>query len=111
MLRARLTELRLRDMLRSPLLNLPPLADAVQDARARGVKVVLLDDLSHNNGHDLDDARESVDLALGEFLTVLDGRDDGTVTIRVLPSGRNAFASVSDGESVIRLSDNGERIR
>lgn len=43
-LRARLTELRLRDVLRSPLLDVPTLSAAIWDARARGVEVRLLDD-------------------------------------------------------------------
>lgn len=109
-LRARLTELRLRDMLRSPLLDVPTLSDAVQDARARGVKVLLLDDLSHSTGDVTDSAKIGVDNALAEFLRVLDSADAGTVTIRLMPSGRNSFASVSDGEKVLRLSADGGRL-
>ncbi|WP_205618329.1 hypothetical protein [Corynebacterium sputi] len=48
--RARLTEMRLRDAIRSPLLDSPDIRTAVWRARARGISVQLLDDHSESTG-------------------------------------------------------------
>lgn len=118
-LRARLTEQRLRDVLRSPRLNLDALHQAVWDARARGVRVRLLDDRSHTPaGYDGPDVRSiplvdenaAVTKLLPVFLETLDRANKGSVTIRLLPPGRRAFASVSADSGVQRFDDNGEKI-
>ncbi len=104
--RARLTELGLRDMIRSPLLNAPALRDAVRDARLRGVTVLLLDDLTGRQGGDpgQPDAEKAVELLLGEFVTAVDAAQPGArVTVRLLPPGRSAFATVTDGDGSRRF--------
>lgn len=111
--RARLTELRLRDVLRSPLLDRPALTSAIWAARARGVTVRLLDDRSGwgDNGDDAVviaddgiDVRESVDAMLGPAIRAVDDAEPGTeVTIRLLPPGRDSFASISDDRGVVKL--------
>lgn len=117
--RARLTEQRLRDVLRSPRLNIDALHESVWDARARGIQVRLLDDRSHSpegySGPDvrsipLVDENKAVTKLLPVFLESLDEAEQGSVTIRLLPPGRRAFASVSDDNGVQRFDDAGERI-
>lgn len=115
--RARLTEQRLRDVLRSPRLNRGPLHEAVWDARERGITVRLLDDRNHNQADDRDvrrfelvDEAKLIDKLLPDFLTAIDNATTGTVTIRLLPPGRRAFASISDENGVQRFNIHGERI-
>lgn len=115
--RARLTEQRLRDVLRSPRLNKEPLHEAVWDARERGITVRLLDDRNHNQADDRDvrryelvDEAKLIDKLLPDFLTAIDNAQSGTVTIRLLPPGRRAFASISDENGVQRFNIHGERI-
>lgn len=118
-LRARLTEQRLRDVLRSPRLDDESLHQAVWDARARGIQVRLLDDRRHtpfgSDGPDVrtiplvdDDA--AVAKLMPRFLESIDNAEEGAVTIRLLPPGRRAFASISDDNGVQRFDDSGERI-
>lgn len=117
--RAALTEKRLRDVLRSPRLNHPALHAAVWDARSRGIEVRLLDDRRHAPITDVSDVRQfelvdedaAVTRLLPEFLRALDNADTGTVTIRLLPPGRRAFASISDAAGVHRFSAEGSRIQ
>lgn len=118
-LRARLTEQRLRDVLRSPRLNHESLHQAVWDARARGVQVRLLDDRSHQPlGADGPDVRAIplvdddavVAKLMPNFLEAIDSAEGGAVTIRLLPPGRRAFASISDENGVQRFDAAGERI-
>ncbi|MFD5868638.1 hypothetical protein ACFWGD_08505 [Corynebacterium sp. NPDC060344] len=119
-LRARLTELRLRDVLRSPLLDVPALRTAIWDARSRGVEVRLLDDRtgwSRDAGDDeeavSDDvhAPSAVDANLGAMISALDHAVDGdAVTIRLSPPHRAVFATISDESGVARLAADGGRL-
>ncbi|AGP31717.1 hypothetical protein A606_10390 [Corynebacterium terpenotabidum Y-11] len=107
--RARLTELQLRDMIRSPLLNLPVLREAVWDARARGVTVLLLDDRSGRTP--TGDAPVVIDRLLGDILYALDVATPGDhVTVRLLPAGREAFATVRDSAGLVRYDASGGRL-
>lgn len=117
--RARLTEGKLRDVLRSPRLNNPALHQSVWEARARGVKVRLLDDRRHEpRNSSTSDVRDfplidedaAVQKLLPEFLQVIDDAEEGQVTIRLLPPGRRAFASISDKNGVQRFNSAGEKI-
>ncbi len=130
--RAKLTEMELRDMIRSPLLNVPSLRVAVRDARARGVTVLLLDDRSHGAAGGVAEdevsgvsgvpgmsgvsgvsglsAREAVDRVLASFLEAVDAAEEGKVTIRLLPAGRRTFATVTDGHGVVRFDESGARV-
>ncbi|MEJ5919830.1 MULTISPECIES: sensor histidine kinase [unclassified Corynebacterium] len=115
--RARLTELRLRDHLRSPRLNQPSLQACVWDARSRGVTVTLLDDRSHSpidQQMESTTQRRAVDSGLArlmpEFMMALDAAETGTVTIRLLPPGRKAFASISDENGVQRFTSEGTKL-
>ena len=118
-LRARLTEQLLRDVLRSPRLNNEALHQAVWDARARGIQVRLLDDRNHKPiGADGPDVRviplvdddSAVATLMPTFLETIDNAEEGAVTIRLLPPGRRAFASISDDNGVQRFDEAGERI-
>lgn len=112
--RARLTEMRLRDAIRSPLLDSPDIRTAVWRARARGISVQLLDDHSESTGLQLsstssflpDNDRISQPLKL-EILRSLNSARGGKVTVRLLPHGRSAFATISDADGVRRLSADG----
>ncbi|WP_313358029.1 hypothetical protein [Corynebacterium variabile] len=113
--RAHLTELGLRDMIRSPLLNAPELRDAVRDARLRGVTVLLLDDHTGRRdtgqGNEVDqDVEKSVELLLGTFVEAVDRTSTGRVTIRLLPPGRTAFATVTDADGSQRFAADGTTI-
>lgn len=118
-LRARLTEQLLRDVLRSPHLNVGSLHQAVWDARARGVHVRLLDDRNHTQAVSgstdvrripLVDDDSAVAKLMPNFLEAIDNAEEGSVTIRLLPPGRRAFASISDDNGVQRFDEAGERI-
>jgi len=118
-LRARLTEQLLRDVLRSPHLNVGSLHQAVWDARARGVHVRLLDDRNHTQAVTgrtdvrripLVDDDSAVAKLMPNFLEAIDNAEEGSVTIRLLPPGRRAFASISDDNGVQRFDEAGERI-
>ncbi|MFE0749651.1 hypothetical protein [Gordonia sp. NPDC058843] len=90
---ARLLEAQLRDGIRASGLDLPVVRDAAWRARQRGVHVVLLDD---GGLAALDDAlavtaRERLATAVAELL---DEADDGRVTVRIQPPGRDVLASV-----------------
>lgn len=117
--RARLMEMKLRDVLRSPRLNNDALHFSVWDARSRGVVVKLLDDRQHSPiDNDVSDVRRleivdddsAVDKLMPEMLRTLDSTESGTITIRLLPPGRRAFASISDNDGVRRFNADGERI-
>lgn len=99
-LAARLVEARLRDSLRAPALDTPPIADAARHARSRGVDVVLLDD------HGLDTAPPVVcDEIFRAVTDALARADTGTLTIRILPPHRDALVTVlhSTPDDVTRL--------
>ncbi|MEZ2121149.1 ATP-binding protein [Corynebacterium sp. CCM 9203] len=97
---ANLLELRLRDAIRSPLLDRSQVNRAVWEARLRGVRVMLLDERSGASpvqgvsGDSLDAepaALVGVRLAAAE---IIDAAVDGQVTVRLLPEGRKNLATI-----------------
>ncbi|MGP9722641.1 hypothetical protein ACT3SZ_01315 [Corynebacterium sp. AOP40-9SA-29] len=116
---ARLTELRMRDAMRSPLLDLPDVRTAAWDARGRGVTVQLIDDRSSAEAPagTVDAATVSPivprpiealhDGMVRRILDVLSQADTGTVTVRLLPRGRSAFATISDDDGIHRYHCDG----
>lgn len=90
---ARLLEAQLRDGIRASGLDLPVVRDAAWRARRRGVHVVLLDDggLAALDDASAATARERLALAVA---ALLDEVDDGRVTVRIQPPGREMLASV-----------------
>lgn len=88
-LACQLLEAHLRDTLRAPALAQDTLVATTRAARTRGVEVILLDD------HGMDTAGAA---ARNRLLTLvadeLDTAVDGTVTVRILPPGREAAATV-----------------
>lgn len=88
-------EALLRDSSRAPNLSFEPLTGAVRAARTRGVSVVLFDDRC--------DAPLSEPLAglLADWLVSrLSPVGSGTVTIRLLPVGRSALATMTIGDGL-----------
>ncbi len=81
-------EASLRDGLRGGRLASPTVAEAAERARIRGVEVVLLDD--RNAPLSESDATRVAVTLLDELVTAQDGR----VTGRLLPDGREVYASV-----------------
>ncbi|KQU54025.1 hypothetical protein ASG84_23615 [Rhodococcus sp. Leaf278] len=105
-----LLEAELRDSLRARGLVRPNLARAARSARARGVEVMMLDDRAPATLDD--DARDRIVAAASNSL---DGAHAGSVTVRLLPAGRAAAATVllddlGDGALRIEYDDTG-RIR
>lgn len=92
-------EAEVRDSVRARSLRLPSVIVAAREARRRGVEVVLLDD----GGPDPRDPRSLA--AVGTALTrALDAAQDGRVTARLLPPGRDALATiVADGTTYSRI--------
>ncbi|MDF6101209.1 hypothetical protein [Gordonia hongkongensis] len=90
---ARLLEAQLRDGIRASGLDLPMVRDAAWRARQRGVRVVLLDD---GGLAALDDAHAAVarERLANAVAELLDEVEDGRVTVRIQPPGRDALASV-----------------
>ncbi|SDD14612.1 hypothetical protein [Rhodococcus tukisamuensis] len=99
-LACRLLEAYLRDTLRAPALADAPVSAAARAARTRGVEVILLDD----RGMDTAPA-EVRDRFLTAVADELDAARDGAVTVRVLPPGRKAAATVlaNSGNAVRRI--------
>lgn len=87
-LACRLLEAHLRDCVRAPALIDPAVVAATRAARARGVEVILLDD------HAADDAAPSVRRRLLDHVAAALDTAAGTVTVRVLPPGRAALATI-----------------
>ncbi|WP_054814200.1 hypothetical protein [Nocardia arizonensis] len=85
----RLLEAELRDGLRAPQLVTDELSSAARGARARGVEVLLLDDGGFA-GVPLWVRERVVHAATRE----LDAANSGSVTVRVLPTGRRIVATV-----------------
>lgn len=91
-----LVEAGLRDRIRAPGLDAPEVTEAAWDARARGVRVVLLDD-RENRGR----CGESVLLAKVRDAAVgaLVGAQPGSrVTVRLMPERRDVFGTISVAE-------------
>jgi len=84
-----LAEAELRDGLRARALQVPVIAAAAREARRRGVEVVLLDD-SDSSTIDPD----HVAVTAARIAELLDAANDGRVTARLLPAGRDAIATV-----------------
>lgn len=89
----RLVEAQLRDRIRAPGFDSPAVAGAAWRARARGARVVMLDDLGRDSQVPPRDALDAVSAELVELLDALQEGDE--VTARLLPAGRNSFATVS----------------
>ncbi len=85
----RLLEAELRDGLRAPNLAIGELAAAAREARGRGVEVLLLDD-----GGFADAPPQVRDVVISTAAWELDAVGTGSVTIRVLPTGRRIVATV-----------------
>ncbi|WP_156165181.1 hypothetical protein [Demequina silvatica] len=81
-------EAQLRDSVRGHGLSLPPIVAAATRARSRGVNVTLLDDL----GAPL--SVVETDAVVTAVSGALDGATDGTVTVRLLPAGREELLTV-----------------
>ncbi|WP_062287441.1 hypothetical protein [Demequina phytophila] len=81
-------EAQLRDSVRGHGLSLPPIVAAATRARSRGVNVTLLDDL----GVPLSSAE--TEAVVGAVAGALDGASDGTVTVRLLPAGREELLTI-----------------
>ncbi|MBF6203113.1 hypothetical protein IU483_03165 [Streptomyces gardneri] len=85
----RLLEAELRDGLRAPQLATDQLSSAARGARSRGVEVILLDDGGFTGvPHRV--RQQVIDAATGE----LDAANEGSVTVRILPTGRRILATV-----------------
>ncbi|MCX7542365.1 hypothetical protein OS128_05490 [Corynebacterium sp. P5848] len=96
---ARLLEMRLRDSIRSPFLDVPDLTREVWNARKRGVKVTLLDDLTparifHRRTVDHPERPPEVDEACSLAADILRSTDRGRVTVRLMPRGRELAATI-----------------
>ncbi|WP_343922546.1 hypothetical protein [Rhodoglobus aureus] len=92
-------EARLRDSLRARQLDLPEIVAAVQRARRRGIVVLLLDDR-----YPLALPSEALSRVISASVRMLDSADDGTVTIRLLPAGRQLLSTlVADGDEYARV--------
>ncbi|MBY4131247.1 hypothetical protein HQO83_22905 [Rhodococcus fascians] len=96
-----LLEAELRDSLRARGLVRPDLARAARSARARGVEVMMLDDRGPAM---LDDAAR--DRIVAAASTSLDAAEAGSVTVRLLPPGRDVAATLLLDD----LGDNAQRI-
>lgn len=93
---AHLLEQRLRDSIRSPLLDRPAITAGTWDARLRGVNVKLLDDYSLSpttyRGRDIHPhITEVEDILTSVFDRAVEG---DTVVVRLLPVGRDTAATV-----------------
>ncbi|MFC7446760.1 hypothetical protein [Rhodococcus daqingensis] len=96
-----LVEERLRDTLRAPLLASDEgVSRAVDGARRRGAKVILLDDGGLRDG-----PRALVSRLHSELIDALHEVTGGTLTARVLPPGRDTAATIvsEDGARVSRV--------
>ncbi|MDH6284906.1 hypothetical protein [Prescottella agglutinans] len=87
-----LIEAHLRDRLLAPVMSVLDLDDAAYQARTRGIDVVLVD-ARGPRPHTLDDTvTNAIHTAASEALRTAPA---GRVTVRLLPAGRSAVASVS----------------
>ena len=85
---AKLMELRLRDAIRSPLLDVPELTAAVWRARAAGSRVTLIDDRSPTCA----DPEEHSKIIANTTDAL--AKNPHTLTLRLLPAGRDQYASL-----------------
>lgn len=108
--RAHLTELAIRDTLRAPLLDRPEIKTTAWDARQAGATVLLLDDRSERDsstdGHNSDgrDVGAALERLVPLVLERLNFAGTDKVTIRILPPGREYFATIAaDSTGIIRV--------
>lgn len=89
----RTVEAELRDSVRGRSLSVPSITAAVRSARSRGVAVNLLDDRGTPlpSGSAMQRLQEQV-------VASLDATTTGTVTVRMLPEGRDAAVTVVAGD-------------
>ena len=87
-----LVEAALRDRIRAPALDVPMITEAVWAARARGARVLLLDDRDPR-GRDGAEPLDAVHAAAAAALGRADAGCD--VTVRVLPTGRSRMATLT----------------
>ncbi|WP_061961397.1 hypothetical protein [Demequina flava] len=94
-------EARLRDGVRGHAIALPPIVDAAEQARMRGVGVTLLDD----RGDPVHDG-DALGRMVAAVVLTLDNADSGDVTVRLGPGGRASALTIraSQGEDVYRLT-------
>ena len=85
---AKLMEQRLRDAIRSPLLDVPELTAAVWRARAAGTRVTLIDDRSPTCA----DPEEHSKIITNATEAL--AKNPHTLTLRLLPAGRDRYASL-----------------
>ncbi|WP_420098627.1 hypothetical protein [Corynebacterium sp.] len=114
---AHLTELRLRDAMRSPLLDIPAVHAAARSARRRGVVVQLLDDNSPavstsvggaGSPGDVPPPGEEIHPELHQrIITALSSRSTETVTVRLHPPGRATFCTISTDDGLRRYRQDG----
>lgn len=105
---ARLTELQIRDAIRSPLLDLEAVHTAARTAREEGVVVQLIDDRTGSTEDTSDIDARLHEALVQRVLTSLRMAESGMVTVRLLPRGRSAFATISDGTGIHRYSGDGQ---
>ncbi|GAA3952888.1 hypothetical protein [Gordonia caeni] len=87
-----LVEAALRDGIRAPALDVPIITEAAWAARARGARVLLLDDRAPRGG----DGAEPLEALHAAAVAALDRAGAGCdVTVRVLPSGRSRLATLT----------------
>lgn len=100
-------EAQLRDSVRGRSLALPVVNAAVARARGRGVEVTLLDD----RGSPLPSG-EAMTAIGDQIAAALDAADEGAVTVRLLPAGRDTAVTVVTrrGEATTRLTLTGEGV-
>ncbi|WP_156160788.1 hypothetical protein [Demequina maris] len=93
-------EAQLRDSVRGHGLALPPIVEAATRARSRGVNVTMLDDL----GVPL--SPMETDAVVRAVSTALDAAAEGSVTVRLLPSGREDMLTIVSlgGDEVRRVA-------
>ena len=83
-------EKRLRDAIRSPLLDTPAVTVAVWEARTRGAQVRLIDDRSPATA----DPAPHRELEERLVSTAADLDDGDALTVRLLPPGRHSYATL-----------------
>lgn len=91
----RLVEAGLRDRIRAPGLDVPNVTEAAWDARARGVRVLLLDDRDRRCGDDTERLAPVRTAAVG---ALVGARSAAQVTVRLMPDGRDLVGTIAVAE-------------
>ncbi|ALG86953.1 hypothetical protein [Gordonia phthalatica] len=92
----RLVEAGLRDRIRAPGLDVPDVAEAAWDARARGVRVLLLDDRDSPRWGD--DASRLARVRTAAVGALVGARSEAQVTVRLMPEGRDLVGTIAIAE-------------